>query len=349
MQIGDFGNGKVGFGFDVRELHYEVNGPAELPDFRLWLLDQWQPGRFFSIYAAASNSRPWLELQDFDLLEPTFDRRMLSTASLWWVSTDMANLIQAAAPTLPPTTLTHELLPAPSGLVRFETPLLGIDANPALQNNVRVDAILWGSSMLGPTQSPPAKLRNKNLQGEWIGIATYTCDNGLWYPMGRTDWQFGADTDDPIDARLEDQDQTLASMAEDRRFFAAFCLLAQQKGVGEMSDVRLPRPTLRRSARRKVDAKVRLVDVRRPERPDTGGEHEERPVEWSHRWIVGGDKGGFWRQQAYGPNHSLRRPQFILPYVKGPADKPLKVKPTVRVVKGKAEGTELPGQDTSEH
>ena len=51
--------------------------------------------------------------------------------------------------------------------------------------------------------------------------------------------------------------------------------------------------------------------------------------EYSHRFIV----RGFWRDQAYGPNHSLRRRQWIPPFVKGPADKPLICKETVRIWK----------------
>lgn len=49
--------------------------------------------------------------------------------------------------------------------------------------------------------------------------------------------------------------------------------------------------------------------------------------EYSHRFIV----RGFWRQQPYGKGGALRRRQWIPPYVKGPADKPLIAKETVRI------------------
>jgi len=48
-------------------------------------------------------------------------------------------------------------------------------------------------------------------------------------------------------------------------------------------------------------------------------------VEWSHRWMV----RGHWRLQPYGPQRTLRRAQWIDPYVKGPEDKPLDVRPTI--------------------
>jgi len=47
--------------------------------------------------------------------------------------------------------------------------------------------------------------------------------------------------------------------------------------------------------------------------------------EWSRRWMV----RGHWHTVAYGPRKSLRRPQWYDPYVKGPEDKPLDVRPTL--------------------
>lgn len=69
-----------------------------------------------------------------------------------------------------------------------------------------------------------------------------------------------------------------------------------------------------------VMSDVKVVQLRRVE-PQT---HEHDPnvdsVEWSCRWIV----GGHWRNQ-YHPSTGKHELKYILPYVKGPADKPLKV------------------------
>jgi hypothetical protein len=50
-------------------------------------------------------------------------------------------------------------------------------------------------------------------------------------------------------------------------------------------------------------------------------------VEWSKRWMV----RGHWRLQPYGPRNGpqQRKAIWIDPYVKGPEDKPLDVRPTV--------------------
>lgn len=65
---------------------------------------------------------------------------------------------------------------------------------------------------------------------------------------------------------------------------------------------------------------VKIVELRRAE--STSGiqaESSGEPVEWSCRWIV----GGHWRNQPYA--NGERKLIYILPYVKGPDDKPLKV------------------------
>ena len=76
---------------------------------------------------------------------------------------------------------------------------------------------------------------------------------------------------------------------------------------------------------------VRVVDVREhdePERVTSDGARRYRP--YDHRFIV----SGHWREQPCGPNHGERRRQWIAPYVKGPRDKPLVLKDTVRVWRG---------------
>lgn len=85
--------------------------------------------------------------------------------------------------------------------------------------------------------------------------------------------------------------------------------------------------------------RVRLVDVRENLDAPDGRERENiddssgndgKRREYSYRFIV----RGFYRNQPYGPERKLRRRQWIPPFVKGPADKPLRVKDTVNVLRG---------------
>ena len=68
---------------------------------------------------------------------------------------------------------------------------------------------------------------------------------------------------------------------------------------------------------------VQVVQLRRAARPPQQGDGqqpEDAPTkEWAHRWVV----SGHWRNQACGPKSGDRRLTYILPYVKGPDDKPL--------------------------
>lgn len=82
---------------------------------------------------------------------------------------------------------------------------------------------------------------------------------------------------------------------------------------------------VRRDAERhgKSLAPVRVIQLRHASQADVErGERIGR--EWSHRWIV----RGHWRNQWH-PATQTHRLQWIDPYLKGPEDKPLVVRPTV--------------------
>lgn len=64
---------------------------------------------------------------------------------------------------------------------------------------------------------------------------------------------------------------------------------------------------------------VKVVQLRRAESQPHPRDPHADPVEWSCRWIV----NGHWRNQFY-PSTGKHDLKYILPYVKGPDDKPLK-------------------------
>jgi hypothetical protein len=69
-----------------------------------------------------------------------------------------------------------------------------------------------------------------------------------------------------------------------------------------------------------IPSDVKVIQLRRSEhQPLTDSSVSDATVEWSCRWLV----GGHWRNQPYANGeHKLI---YIMPYVKGPEDKPLKV------------------------
>lgn len=148
-----------------------------------------------------------------------------------------------------------------------------------------------------------------------------------WSPTGTATWDFDTDTEEVL---AEQTPASVLSVTEDRRWLAALWLLASQP-LAESVVGPAPRAARRRSDRARLPSDVRIVNLRRaatPREPSPGTEHGTHR-KYSHRFIV----DGFWRQQACGPNWSQHRPVWIAPFIKGPKDKPLKVRETVKVLK----------------
>lgn len=266
----------------------------------------------------------------FTHLDADAERHFLNDAELWWVTPEMSALVRHAADSLPPTTLTEDLIPKHKTVLAFlAEPLVGIDAGIE-GHDMRVQILMWYHIKLiwDPT-------------GDFITTSMYAqtpqYPEAPYMPVGRTDWRYGTDTEavtfNPGNANADD-DNRLASMAQDRRWLAALVLLAAQP-LAEHTTVCLTNKSRLRAYRKKSNLphNVRLVDVRRTIR-EAATNSEGRKVDWTHRWMVGADTGGFWKQVVYGPNRSLRRPQWIMPFIKGPKDKPLILKDTVHVVRG---------------
>jgi hypothetical protein len=69
---------------------------------------------------------------------------------------------------------------------------------------------------------------------------------------------------------------------------------------------------------------VRIVNLRKLDRPKSEKTEPGEPVEWSCRWQV----DAFWRNQMCGPGHTEKRLVYVSPHVKGPEDKPFRVPKT---------------------
>ena len=120
----------------------------------------------------------------------------------------------------------------------------------------------------------------------------------------------------------------MASINEDRRFLAAFCLLTQQDNVTTVVEQHPGRHVVKRLTRKKSrepEARVRLVNIHAPRHAPSEGGH--RDVEWTRRWLV----RGHWRQVPCGPGKTQRRPVYVMPFIKGPEDKPLIINEVVKV------------------
>ena len=100
------------------------------------------------------------------------------------------------------------------------------------------------------------------------------------------------------------------------------------EAVGHRMTSLTPPVGLPRHERRAIERTAvpyRILDLRTKERA-TPVDGDHRSVAWSKRWGV----RGHWRNQPYGPRHDPSyRLTWIDPYIKGPDDKPLDLRPDI--------------------
>ena len=309
--------------------------PADVVHHRRALLRWWShPGEWQHIYALQGRRTipGWTE----DRLREAEEARWwmaetLRKAELYSVSPEMTDVITTLAPTIP------DCLPqppVPDALVMFAQSIPGTDAETG--DEIFTSALLWSTINLyrvGPCISAEtyawrdlvALYRDLDPDDQERFREVYP--NRLM-PTGGSEWPLEAQTSDfqttlPPDFENAVQQQ---SMLEDRQVLATFWALASQRLVIETVERPGGRSAARQAQRegRTLD-EVRVIRLRDPAsrgRSDAGSD-----VEWSDRWIV----GRHWRSQWY-PTSGQHRPKLIEPYVKGPDDKPLVVRETVKAL-----------------
>lgn len=244
----------------------------------------------------------------------------LAKAELYWVSAEFSVIAVKAGLALPDTTVREDELPARHGLICYAQPVAeDAGGRPII-------AVSWSITPLGVWVvgyiQPEASLRTVDRQKirDDIGyLLPITTGGGIAF------------------------DETLTARHDVRGLFrsllATWFLLKQPGVVEPDAEVEVEPAIRKRYAREKrPQPKVHLVDLRRRPRKkrdaDDGEERTERV--YSVRWIVGGKTGGFWRDYRVGPGRKGRERKWIMPYVAGPDDKPLRddgAVPTVKVLR----------------
>jgi hypothetical protein len=292
--------------------------PADVPDWRQWLVDNWAPSGTLRAIAplldAASSGQRFV---------PPWEWHQASEAALWFVADEMCDLLAGAAEKFEPPgpLLTAELVPDRAGLVIFQTPLAGIDATGS-GLNCRTGAFLWGPAVWEATGD------------EVIGITVYGLGHGHRMPLsplGSLVWPYGRRADDPLndladtwtdlhpDEPRQISDERASSMAEDRRRLAALWLLSSQPGLTQPSEPRAPsRAVARRAARaaNPLDPRVRIIQLRqRPPRDrDAPAPGTRTHV---HRWLV----DAYWRRPPNQPDAD--KTVYVNGSLRGPSGAPL--------------------------
>lgn len=232
----------------------------------------------------------------------------IRTAQLWWVSRDMTRL---AEDTVQAGDFPEPDPPAQCGMIFFEGDVQHI--------SFRFDNDGYGETRVAAI---------------------------LWQDVGRESVKISVFTDNPVGIREMHADLfglPVVSLApsvvrENDGSFRWLCGLLRVvwalSAEPHICEEKPAKPDMAHPLPQRFDPEIRKVKMlvlrENLHRSGESADDDERVRrEYSHRFIV----RGFWRNQAYGPNHSLRRRQWVPPFVKGPSDKPLICKETVRIWK----------------
>ncbi|MEU4558506.1 hypothetical protein AB0F72_08950 [Actinoplanes sp. NPDC023936] len=230
----------------------------------------------------------------------------LTAGQLYWVAPQMAALSVGAAETIPQVRWTVEERPSERGLIVFDGGVGTLEEDGA---SYPVDALSWGPRDGGlivwfwvarSRMEEAAAHNGMQIVVEQVPpLVPYLA----WTLPVSSEWQLPSEI--PGDYRT-----VLTTLA------AAWSLM-QQPTIVEHIPVEADRKVRAAYARAgRGEPEATLVELRRQYRlsgqppldPDQPGRH------YKHRWIV----RGHWRQQAYGPERSLRRQTWIASHVKGP-------------------------------
>ena len=288
--------------------------------------------------------------------------RFVKFAECYRVSADMAKMVEHFAGLLDDTDIfMPDLAPSECGMAFFESPLPIQDVRGRV---LKGHWLVWGKTVVrvGVVSTVPAVqaywFNDHRLSPDEVGLeimANPYADEtlGRWGFMGADVFHTGREVgpaletempDDYAESILADGD-TPSPFTNPLRYVHALWMLLGQSIVSQrLEDV--DRMSLKRAERAQLIPRVTVVELRRVE----GGKSDrESPVDWSHRWLV----RGHMRWQPYGKQsdaghdhvvgqvevdmgHSVRRCQVegcefelrriaILPYVKGPEGKPLRL------------------------
>ena len=307
--------------------------PQDVPHIRQQLLNWWSiPDRWQWEFALHGRNKiqGWKGNRALEAEEARWwMAETFKQAELYWVSPEMCDVLISLAPSIPDCL---PQAPVQDAFVMFAKSIPGTDAENG--DPIYTSAMLWGSTnvyKVGPCIAMETyawrdlvalyRGMTPDMQESYRGIYPVRLQ-----PTGGSEWPLDQETSDFSRIFPEGDSTRTDSMLEDRRILSTFWALASQRITVETRERPYTRQAMRQAQRRgEVLPEVRVIRLREPatrSRGDAGSD-----VEWSHRWIV----GKHWRNQWY-PASGQHRPKLIEAYQKGPADKPLKVRETVRAL-----------------
>jgi hypothetical protein len=229
----------------------------------------------------------------------------LDRTRLYWIDDEFTTITAHASTDLPTLVIDRDLVSADDGLLVWSRPLFAdqIAAASWTRDGDTFHLATYRSIGTGLNLVPVQRLRE---------------EVGWLIPMNISQLHHGQ--------RLHHGASHPAAAA-----ITTWQLIAQRAASTEPAD--LEKSTRARYARAgKPRPEVTILRVRAPRASDTrpsrsgAGTPSRKPLT-ERIWIT-----GYWRQQPYGPGRSQRRPRYIFAFLRGPADAPIRLSTTVRVL-----------------
>ncbi|MEH1130378.1 hypothetical protein [Micromonospora sp. CPCC 206061] len=238
----------------------------------------------------------------------------LDRARLYWIDNSFTELAEHAATQMPAVTANKDLAPGDDGLLVWTRPATAR----------RITAISW-STHADMIQAVAYR-----------AIGTGLDDQTMQHLRDAVGWLAPIRT-------FQLRHEQLVNDAHDHGsaiLLATWLLIAQK--AGETAPAEIDKTIRKRYARAKRPLPdVRIVRIRaRTRREDTASSTATGTgrTYTSRIWVT-----GHWRNQAYGPGRTLRRPVYIHPFLRGSEDLPIKLSTTVRILDHRSSGN--PGGD----
>lgn len=290
---------------------------------------------------AAESSQSAKTLNDSRVVEP------IESGDCYYVSPAIVDLVQHAASSLPDESRwSVDLLPSSAGFVVLGKSLTDeagrgqVSALGWAKRGKGVDFIWYQDGLrelmphIGPIELP--------IQPELVDPRGFTSlpaltmfDSELsWWKEAIPKWK------EQFETPITEERPELVALFEahrrdywerqllDLRFLFAFSLFLNQK-ILSRGRVPLDRAARRRTEKQGHPIEQLVVVYLRSVRPKHEQfDDEDKEFEYSHRFMV----NGHWRLVPFGPGRLWRRPTWILPFIKGPEDKPFIAKDRVFAV-----------------
>lgn len=220
---------------------------------------------------------------------------------LYWISEDMAVLVEHAAKSMPDEPLFATDLPSEFGGAFLQRPRPVLLIPESGKDRFTADLLGWLW----------ARVRYVDAEGVLLGAIYDMTDGGHYLVPPVMDFiRFG---ERPLDLHSSlRNDDDVHRRVEPRAAWRLF-----QQTIARVRPAELDRATRRRAQKDGQPLpEISVVTLRRTADAGTG---LGSSVEWSRRWTV----SGHWRNQPFGPARGLVRQVWIEEYVKGPPDKPI--------------------------